>query len=42
MISKADIHIHTKYSGNSKDFSFIPDSISRPEKIIKVAEKKSY
>lgn len=41
MISKADIHIHTKYSGNSKDFSFIPDSISRPEKIIKVAEKKA-
>lgn len=40
MISKADIHIHTKYSGYSKDFSFIPDSLSKPDKIIKISEKK--
>jgi len=37
---KVDTHIHTKYSGNSKKISFIPDCISRPEKILKYADKK--
>lgn len=37
---KVDTHVHTKYSGNSKKISVIPDCISRPEKILKYADKK--
>jgi len=37
---KVDTHIHTKYSGNSKKISVIPDCISRPEKILKYADKR--
>jgi len=39
-MSKVDTHIHTKYSGNSKKISVIPDCISRPERILKFADKK--
>ncbi|HOC77596.1 MAG TPA: PHP domain-containing protein [Methanofastidiosum sp.] len=39
-MSKIDTHIHTKYSGNSKMISVIPDCISRPERILKFADKK--
>lgn len=39
-MSKIDTHIHTKYSGNSKKISVIPDCISRPERILKFADKK--
>ncbi len=37
---KVDIHVHTKYSGNAKKISFIPDCISRPDKILRYADKK--
>ena len=37
---KVDTHIHTKYSGNSKKIPVIPDCISRPEKILKYADKR--
>ena len=39
-MSKVDTHVHTKYSGNSKKISVIPDCISRPERILKFADKK--
>lgn len=39
-MSKVDTHIHTKYSGNSKRISVIPDCISRPERILKFADKR--
>lgn len=37
---KVDTHIHTKYSGNSKKIPVIPDCISRPDKILKYADKR--
>ena len=37
---KVDTHVHTKYSGNSKKIPVIPDCISRPDKILKYADKR--
>jgi predicted metal-dependent phosphoesterase TrpH len=41
MLRKADLHIHTRYSGLTRvSFLTFPDSISRPSDIVKTAEKK--
>ena len=41
MLRKADLHIHTRYSGLTKvSFLTFPDSISRPSDIVMTAEKK--
>lgn len=41
MLRKADLHIHTRYSGLTRvSFLTFPDSISRPIDIVKAAEKR--
>ena len=38
---KADLHIHTKYSGIGKFWKLkFPDSVEEPRNILKVAKKK--
>jgi predicted metal-dependent phosphoesterase TrpH len=41
MSGKADIHVHTRYSGLTKvGFLRFPDSVSYPEDVVKAAEKR--
>jgi len=41
MLRKADLHVHTRYSGLTRvSFLTFPDSISRPFDIVRAAEKK--
>ena len=41
MLSKADLHIHTRYSGLTRvSFLTFPDSISHPSDIVRAAEKR--
>lgn len=41
MLGKADLHVHTRYSGLTRvSFLRIPDSISYPSEIVKMAERR--
>jgi predicted metal-dependent phosphoesterase TrpH len=41
MLGKADLHVHTRYSGLTQvSFLRLPDSISHPSEIVKMAEKR--
>ncbi|MEI6795638.1 MAG: PHP domain-containing protein, partial [Methanomassiliicoccales archaeon] len=40
MTSKADVHVHTKYSGmGSYGFIRFPESVSDPEDVVRIARK---
>jgi predicted metal-dependent phosphoesterase TrpH len=41
MLRKADLHVHTRYSGLTRvSFLTFPDSISHPSELVKMAEKR--
>lgn len=41
MKGRADVHVHTKYSGLTRiEFLKVPDSVSEPREVVKVAERK--